>query len=187
VRWLVKRLNNIILVLVILIAVFGLILPGIFASKLAVVYSGSMAPAMPMGALAVMEPVDPADIKVGDMIAFNPSWKPGDTVSHRVIEVLDDGFRTKGDANENPDLDIVAATDVTGRVSFNIPHLGYVLERIGRYTTNPLGFGLLICIPTALLIIGSARDMNFMWSPRKRRARQKNKIMERRNKRKIRS
>jgi len=184
VKWRVNWLANIIVVLVILIAVCAVILPGIFSSKLAVVYSGSMAPAMPMGALAWMEPVVPADIEVGDIIAFNPPWRPDDTVSHRVIEVLDDGFRTKGDANEDPDLDIVPAANVIGRVSFNIHHMGYVLERIGRYTRNPLGFGLLICIPTALLIAGASRDMNFMLSPGKRRARRQRKMMERRKKRK---
>lgn len=188
-RRLAKWLINIILMLVVLVAVFALILPSIFASRLAVVYTGSMAPAMPRGALAVMEPVDPATIKVGDIIAFNPARNPESTVSHRVIEVLDGetpSFRTKGDANKDPDTDEVGTAEVIGRVRFNISNLGYVLERMGRYTRNRLGFALLICLPTIVLVTSATMDLNFMLSSGKRRARLRKKMMERRKKRKLR-
>ena len=177
---------NIMLGLVVLVAVFAFLLPSVFASSLAVVYSGSMAPAMPVGALAVMQPVDPATIKVGDIIAFNPVHDPDVTVSHRVVEVLEDGFRTKGDANEDPDPWEVDAADIIGRVSFNIPHIGSVLERIGDYTRSKLGFVAFICLPTVLLISSATMDLNFMLSPGKRRARLRKKMMERRKKRKLR-
>ena len=185
-RRLAKWVTNIALVLVVLIALFAFLLPSVFASSLAVVYSGSMAPAMPVGALAVMQPVDPAAIEVGDIIAFNPVREPETTVSHRVVEVLEDGFRTKGDANEDPDLDIVPAANVIGRVRFNIPRLGYVLEDVGHYTRSRLGFALFICLPTLALIGSATRDLNFMLSPGKRRARLRKKMMERRKKRKLR-
>lgn len=188
-RRLAEWLTNLILMMVVLIAIFALILPSVFASRLAVVYSGSMAPAMPVGAIAVMGSVDPAAIEVGDIIAFNPAHDPEATVSHRVIEVLEGetlSFRTKGDANEDPDTWEVAAANVIARVHFSIPRLGYALQTIGRYTGTRLGFGLLICLPTVLLITSAARDMNFTLSSGKRRARRKKKLTERRKKRSLR-
>lgn len=188
-RRLVKWLTNILLVLLVLATVLFVLLPAVFASSLAVVYSGSMAPVMPIGAIAWMQPVDPAEIEVGDIIAFDPPWDDYDvTISHRVIEVVDGetlGFVTKGDANEDPDLDIVPADNVLAKVPFNIPNLGYVLQRIGKYTSNRLGFGFFIALPTLLLIGSATRDMNFMLSPRKRRARQRKKMVERRKKRRF--
>jgi signal peptidase len=167
-----------------LLAVVFVVLPAVFASSLAVVYSGSMEPAMPMGAIAVMEPVDPAKIKVGDIIAFDPTWDATDvTISHRVIEVLEAGFVTKGDANEDPDFEIVPPANVIARVRFNIPDLGYVLARISKYTTGRAGFAFFIALPTVLLIGSAMRDMNFMLSPGKKRARRRKKILERRKKR----
>ena len=189
-RRLAKWLANIMLGLLVLLVVLFVLLPAVFASSLAVVYSGSMEPAMPVGALAVMERVDPAKIKVGDIIAFYPRWDPDITVSHRVIEVLEKpflAFRTKGDANEDPDRDIVPVDYLLARVSYNIPYLGYALISVAKYSRSELGFVLFVCLPTFFLIGGAVRDMNFMVSPAKRRARQRKKMMERRMKRRHRS
>jgi signal peptidase len=182
-----KWLITIMLGLLVLVAVLLVVLPAIYASSLAVVYSGSMEPVMPVGALAWMDPVDPSEIKVGDIIAFNPPWDPEVTVSHRVIEVLEEptlSFRTKGDANEDPDFDIVPADNVLGCITFNAPNLGYILNEIGRYTKSQLGFSLFVAVPTLLLIGSAVRDMRLALNPRKRRKRQRQKILERRKWRK---
>ena len=174
--------------LLVIVAVVFILLPGIFAANLAIVYSASMGSAMPVGALAVIEPVDPAQVKVGDIIAFNPTSDSETTVSHRVIEVMDGetlSFRTKGDANEEPDLDIVPSANVVAKVCYNIPSLGYVLDYIARYSRGSLGFVLFITLPTVLLIGSAVRDVNFMLSPTQRRARIRKKIMERRKKRRL--
>jgi len=186
---LAKWLINMVLGLLFLAAILLVVLPAVFASSLAVVFSGSMAPEMPVGALVWMEPVDPAQIKVGDIIAFNPPWdEPDVTVSHRVIEVVDGetlAFSTKGDANENPDWDVIPADNVVARVSFNLPNMGYLLLRVGQYTKGRIGFVFFIAVPTVLLIGSAMRDMNFMLNPRKIRARQQKKMLELRNKRKF--
>lgn len=188
-RRLVKWLTNIVLGLLFLAALLLVVVPAVFASSLAVVFSGSMAPEIPIGALVWMEPVDPAQIKVGDIIAFNPPWdEPYVTVSHRVIELVDSetlSFRTKGDANEAPDLDIVPADYVLAKVGFNIPNLGYVMSYIEQYTRNWVGFTLFIGLPTVLLIGNAMRDMNFVLNPRKIRDRQRKKMVERRRKRRF--
>jgi signal peptidase len=187
----VKWLTNIILSLLILITCLLVLLPAVFSSSLAMVYSGSMAPVMPVGALAWMKSVDPAQIKVGDIIAFNPPWnEPDVTVSHRVIEVVEGetiSFRTKGDANDAPDLDTIPVDHVLARVEFNIPNLGFVMGHVEEYTGNWYGLVLLIGLPSMLLIGSTMRDINFRLNPRKTRVRQRKKIMEQRRKRRFRS
>lgn len=187
-RRLGKALIYMVLVLVVVAVGLIFLLPTILGFNLAVVYSGSMEPAMPVGALALMEPIDPSGIKVGDIIAFNPVYDPDTIVSHRVVEVLGDGasieFRTKGDANEDPDVLSVPAANVLARVNFNIPYMGYALVRVGDYTRSQLGFALLVCLPTLSLIGIAIRDVNVMRNPRKKRLAKLKERNKRRNKRK---
>jgi len=185
-RYLITWLKYIALVLLVLLTIALVVLPAVFSSSLAVVYSGSMAPEMPVGALAWMAPVDPAEIEVGDIIAFNPPLQPDDIVSHRVIEIIKEptlGFVTKGDANEDPDWDVVPADYVLAKVSFNLHNMGYIMLRVRKYTEGRLGFALFIALPTVLLVGSAMRDMNFMFSPGKKRARQRKKMMEWRKRR----
>src|SRR5438105_1372900 len=77
------------------------------AYRLATVLSGSMAPGMPVGSVAVLAPEDPADVYVGDVITFQAPTPDHPVVTHRVVEILEGGhhpvLRTKGDANRSPD------------------------------------------------------------------------------------
>jgi len=70
------------------------------------VTSGSMEPAVPVHSMIFVEEVAPADVRVGDIITFDP---PGRTtrVTHRVVARERSGsrwyFKTKGDANPTVD------------------------------------------------------------------------------------
>lgn len=118
---------------------------------------------MRAGALAVMLPVDAADVKVGDIIAFDPPWNPDVTVSHRVIGVYHDEdilFDTKGDATEDSDPYYVPAQSVHGKVVFSIPYLGYAANSVIGYVRTWLGFVTLVCIPMVILVGSVIRDVN---------------------------
>lgn len=175
-RRLAKWVGMIALALMALVAIFAILVPSVFSTRLAIVYSGSMEPALPAGSLAVSQPVDPTTIQVGDIIAFDPPWDPraGVIVSHRVIGVIDDdslGFITKGDANEDPDPLPVYVNNVKSKVLFHIAYVGYPLVAIRQFASSIWGFGLLIVLP-ALIIFGSAaRDLNLKYNPGKRRDR----------------
>ena len=55
-------------------------------------------------------------------------------ISHRVIEHLDNGFITKGDANNSYDSSIVSDNQVLGRgTNWSIPFLGYYADFIFRH------------------------------------------------------
>ena len=129
---------------------------------------------MRAGALAVMLPVDADDVKVGDIIAFDPPWdsNPDVTVSHRVIGVYHDEdilFDTKGDATEDSDPYYVPAQSVHGKVLFSIPYLGYVTNSVIGYVRTWLGFVTLVCIPTVILVGSAVRDVNRSQNVRLRR------------------
>ena len=162
-----KWAGNIILGLMICFVLFTVLLPSAFSGSLAIVRSSSMEPAMRAGALAVMLPIDAEDVKVGDIIAFDPPWDPNPdvTVSHRVIGVDHDRdgeilFDTKGDATEESDPYYVPAQSVHGKVVFNIPYLGYAASSVMRYVRTWLGFVTLVCIPMVILVGSAIRDVN---------------------------
>ena len=109
------------------------------------VATGSMEPTVPTGSVIVSRPVDPLDIRVGDVIVFRSPT--GATVSggadgvfqateamlitHRVVDVRGgaDGptFRTQGDANEQEDPWDVSADMVRARYVTHVPAVGAFL------------------------------------------------------------
>jgi len=117
------------------------------------VYTGSMEPAIPVGSVVVIKPVDPETLKIGDIICFKLSEPT--SITHRIINVTTEGFITKGDANEDPDQWIVKRENVIGKAIFTIPYIGY----IGYFVRTPIGFILLIVIPASLIIIIEIRNI----------------------------
>ena len=161
-RRFLKWLSYIILGLAVVFFVFALLMPVVFSGKLAIVRSSSMEPAMPAGALAMMVPVDPEKVEVGDIITFDPPWDPDVTVSHRVIDIRSDGqllFDTKGDAMEESDPFFVSAEMVQGKVVFNIPYLGFAANYALNYIQTWWGLILLVVLPSLVIVSGVVRSI----------------------------
>jgi signal peptidase len=143
-----------------LLAVLGIVsivaVPRMFGWSTLVVLSGSMTPAMPVGGLAFVAPVQPQDVKAGDVVTYYRPDKPGTLVSHRVVVVSDQlgepTVWTKGDANEAPDHWAVPASAVVGEVRFTVPYLG----RLSRHMQTREGFLTVLAVPAALLIISES-------------------------------
>ena len=117
------------------------------------VFSGSMEPAIPVGGIVVIKPVDPETLKIGDIICFQLSEPT--SITHRIINITDEGFITKGDANEDPDQWIVKKENVIGKAILTIPFIGY----IGYFVRTPTGFILLILLPASAIIIMEIRNI----------------------------
>lgn len=142
------------LILVILITLTLLLffskfnLPGNF--KVLVVKSGSMEPTLQTGALIIVKPVK--NYQVNDIITFKKTNAPDNTITHRLIEIKTtnnkQNFITKGDANEDQDVDEVYPSRVVGKVFLNIPYLGYAVAA----AKTKYGFLLIIVIPALLII-----------------------------------
>ena len=118
-----------------------------------------MEPAIKMGSLTVVKPVDADDIQVGDIILFKASSASEIYTTHRVYEIANNegifSFRTKGDANEDPDSDLIKAENIIGRVWITVPYAGHFMEFIRK----PIGFGIVFGIPAALLIMLELRNI----------------------------
>ncbi|MCL6579865.1 MAG: signal peptidase I [Candidatus Bathyarchaeota archaeon] len=119
------------------------------------VYTGSMEPAIPVGSIVVIKPANPETLKVGEIICFKIESESSTTVTHRIFNITDEGFITKGDANEDPDQWIVREENVIGKVIAVIPFLGY----LGYFVRTPIGFILLIIIPASIIIILEIRNI----------------------------
>jgi signal peptidase len=130
-----------------------------------VVLTGSMAPAMPVGTLLVVEPVAAARVAVGDVVTFPHPDRPSETVTHRVVRV-DDGplgrfLQTKGDANPVPDAWRVPASGEVWRVALVVPHLG----RLYQAAADPSARLGLLVLPS--LFLGGLTLMN-LWRGERR-------------------
>ncbi len=130
------------LVLVLLVAtVLGTIVVGQLVPRLdRVVYvvgGPSMEPALPVGAAILATPVDPEQLRVGDVVSMKVG--PAQAVfTHRIIRIVDrEGaiwIETKGDANADVDPAIVPASAVVGRVDTAVPGLGYLIALLSMPT-----------------------------------------------------
>ncbi|WP_435114987.1 signal peptidase I [Halolamina sp. C58] len=141
------------LVLVLVVAPFAAytVPAAVGADDSYIVLTGSMRPAIDPGAVVFVSATPAAGIGVGDVITFD---RGGDVpTTHRVIEVVErDGellFRTQGDANEDPDAELVAAEQVIGVVTFSIPYVGSVMLA----ANSQLGFAALVVVPFGLLLL----------------------------------
>ncbi|MDO8616075.1 MAG: signal peptidase I [Dehalococcoidia bacterium] len=134
--------------------------PRLVGWQSAVVLSGSMEPALNVGDIAFVELTsNPGAVRPGDIITFRSPDDHSRRVSHRVVEVVNDGnglsFRTKGDSNELPDQQLIPAENLVGKVRFHLPYLGYV----GDWLRGRDGFLLFVGIPGILIITGELRNI----------------------------
>lgn len=116
----------------ILIAAYFLVsIPAVFGYTPLIVASGSMEPNYKVGSVLYYKEVDVRDIKVNDVITF--MTKTDSNVTHRVDEITDVGFITKGDANLSPDTEIVTFDKVKGKVlDFSIPLIGLYINFVNK-------------------------------------------------------
>lgn len=119
--------------MVCLSVLFAFLISGVrlFGFQVYGVLTGSMEPSYPTGSLIYVRPVDAAELRVNDVITFSQS--SGVVVTHRIVEVVRDEsnpyvvrYRTKGDANNAADANLVSSDNIIGKVSFSVPVLGNV-------------------------------------------------------------
>lgn len=119
-----------------------------------IVLTDSMYPAIASGDLIIDHTVDPATLKVGDIISyFDPESQSGESiVTHRITEITKDeegklAFITKGDFNNTADKTPVPADSVVGIYNFLIPHGGNVAMFMQTTT------GLIVCVVVPLVLL----------------------------------
>ncbi len=159
VKFTLKIISNLIVIIAIILA---MLLVGLkfFGFQIYTVVSGSMEPTYHVGSLIYVREVDTNTLKVKDPITF----KLGDNTiaTHRIVEIVPNeqdstkySFRTKGDANEDVDANLVEPNKVLGKAYFTVPYLGYLATYIQSYPGNMLA----ICTAIALIILVIMIDM----------------------------
>ncbi len=139
----------------------GIIYPDIptslFGITPMIVMSGSMSGFdeghIEVGDLIFVSNVNEDDLKVGDVIGFKPEGA-SNLVTHRIISIEKDSngscrFKTKGDASNAADKDLVAPDQVIGKYVSRIPELG----NFALFLQRPLGMATFIGIPIFLFLI----------------------------------
>ena len=122
-----------------------------------VVLSGSMEPAIPVGSVIVIKPSE--SYAVGDIVTFGKDTKTDIPTTHRIIDMRIEGadtfFKTKGDANGDPDISELKESAIAGKVLVTIPYLGYLID----FAKQPLGFALLVIIPASIVVLDEVKKI----------------------------
>lgn len=158
-----KKIINLIqtLQLIVVAVLLVLCLGGMpFGYKTFSILSGSMEPALHVGALAYVNTgVECDEIEEGDVIAFSIGDEK--VVTHRVVEhdAQAQHFITKGDANDAVDLAPVPYGAVVGETVFSIPELGFLLMMFNDnkivWMVGIVVVNILLCVISGLLPSGN--------------------------------
>ena len=115
-----------------------------------VVISGSMEKTLNVGGLLYYQPIEIEDYKKGDILVYKV---PNHIISHRIVEIKDDGFITKGDANNTSDNKIITKDQILGiGTNWCIPYLGFYVDFIYHHK-------YLLFISIAVIFIDLANDL----------------------------
>ena len=114
-----------------------------------IVLTDSMYPVIESGDLIICRTAEPDEIQVGDVIAFfDPAGNGSTIVTHRVLEVTEEGWRTKGDNNNAEDRLTVKPDDLVARYD------GTRIAGAGNAAlfmqTTP---GLIVCVVLPLIVL----------------------------------
>lgn len=165
VRRIVGAVVTVAVLLAVAVALAVAVIPAVAGAQTYTVLSPSMVPTLRPGTVAVVRPRPAEQIAVGDVVTFtarDPATGDTRVVTHRVVGVEPGpAFRTRGDANADPDPGVVAAADVHGVLWYAVPQVGSLAEALRSPTGLLLGGGaVLLLVGVALLAprrAGSAR------------------------------
>ncbi|HET9422574.1 MAG TPA: signal peptidase I [Nocardioides sp.] len=135
--------------IVVVLAGTAWILPSALGYERYVITGGSMSGTFEKGSVVFTQPVAEEDLEVGDVVTYVPPASSGVTtlVTHRIHDIRTRNgvlsFRTKGDANPDPDpwrfsLD----ADTQPVVAFDVPLVGHALIALADRDTRVLIIGL---------------------------------------------
>ncbi|HWV27088.1 MAG TPA: signal peptidase I [Aeromicrobium sp.] len=120
-----------VILLVLTVLVVAVLIPRIAGATPYAVLTGSMRPSYPPGTLIVAKPIDPEQIRIGDVVTIQLESGKARYVTHRVTSVSTNrrgelSFTTRGDANDTPDADRRRPEQVRGKLWYSVPHLGRI-------------------------------------------------------------
>lgn len=113
---------------ILLLLYLVIFIPILWGYKPLVIISGSMEPILKVGGILYYKEIGTQEYKNNDIVVFKSTKY---LISHRIVEITDDGFITKGDANKNIDSNKVYFNKALGKgTNWSIPYIGYYADFI---------------------------------------------------------
>ena len=153
-------------VLVTLVAL-AYIVPALFGLQRYVITGSSMTGTIDFGSVAVEKVVPVSELRVGDIITYQPPPGSGvdHLVTHRIVSIKGDVYRTKGDAVPQRDPWKFKLDDTRQpRVVFSMPYLGYPLIWLADRDTRMLVLG----VPAGIIALISLGQVVSVLRPRRK-------------------
>jgi signal peptidase len=143
-----------------------LLIPAAFGYHRYVIVSGSMTGTYDRGSIVFDREVPVADLKVGDVITYEPppNASSESLITHRIVWSgrSEEGirtFHTKGDANSIVDpWTFTLDKPEQARVAFSVPYIGYLLAALSIPTVRMLAIGVPAVVVALLILVGIWRD-----------------------------
>ena len=150
-----STLGTIVLVLLILVCV-PLTIPRMIGYNIYTVVSGSMEPAIPVGSLVYINNMAPEDVQENEVIAFYGATDGSSIITHRVVtnSTVMGEFITKGDANEEKDMNPIPYSHFIGKVVLTVPKVGGIAQTFTS-TTGKIAAACMIALAVVLHIIAA--------------------------------
>ncbi len=128
----------------------------LFGIRLLVFESGSMAPTVDTGGMALTRTVAVDELAVGDIVSVTPG--ADQRVTHRIVGIEESGGQTlltlQGDANETADPDPYPVTEAD-RVLVHVNHLGFAVDAVA----SPYAVFLAGALVAGLLFVAFRRGV----------------------------
>lgn len=137
-----------------MVVVAGLVvlttLPEFSGYRALIVTTGSMEPTIKVGGMVFVKKI--TAYSAGDIITFQQGPDQRSLTTHRIIDIKDVNgrkmFKTKGDAVNQPDDELVPENRVAGKVTFWLPFVGRPIA----FAKTQLGVVMLVVIPAAIIV-----------------------------------
>jgi signal peptidase len=130
------------------------------SSRAYIILSGSMEPIIKVGGVAIVAPYK--NYSSNDIISFYQNGDKKNIVTHRIqAKLYPNGinkqpvYLTSGDANNALDQEKVTQDQITGKVIFSIPYLGY----LANFVQTPYGLILFVIIPATIIVYEEAKKV----------------------------
>jgi len=148
---LVKIKDFIFRIIYILLIIYLLIfVPTLWGQKPLVVISGSMEPTLKVGGILYYEKINIDELDEGDILVYQAN---DHIISHRIVDIIENDFITKGDKNNSVDNYLVSSNQVLGKgTDWSIPFIGYYADYI-------YGHKYLLYISLGIIIVDLCNDV----------------------------
>lgn len=148
---LVKIKDFVFRIIYILLIIYLLIfVPSLWGQKPLVVISGSMEPTLKVGGVLYYEKINIDELDEGDILVYQAN---DHIISHRIVDIIEDDFITKGDKNNSVDNYLVNSNQVLGKgTNWSIPYIGYYADYI-------YGHKYLLYISLGVIIVDLCNDV----------------------------